>query len=454
MTSIASRQGANSVENPAIGAAALIDALSAIHPKGYDLSLDRIRRVLERLGHPEQRIPPAFHVAGTNGKGSTLAFVRAILEASGKTVHVHTSPHLVHWHERFRIGAAGGGRLVGDAELARAISRVAQANGGEPITIFEILTAAMFVLFSEQPADYCAVEVGLGGRFDATNVIDRPLVSIIAPISLDHQAQLGDTVEKIACEKAGIIKPGCPVVIGPQSGSVTEVLRSIAAERGAPAMIAGQDFSFFEQAGRLVYQDGSGLIDLPLPRLRGRHQLANAATAIAAVRHAGLQLSDEAIEAAMHAVTWPGRLERLKPGRLTALAPAATEIWIDGGHNPAAGMAVATELAELEDRSPMPVVLIAGMLTTKDPVGFFSTFAGLAERVLTVPIHDSEAGHDPDALAGLARAAGLSAEAAGSVTEALEMVAQLHGDAPVRVMITGSLYLLGEVLAENETPPD
>ena len=259
----------------------LIDALSAIHPKGYDLSLDRIRRVLARLGHPENRMPPVLHVAGTNGKGSTIAFSRAILEAAGKSVHVHTSPHLVRWHERFRLGRPGGGVLAGDRELADAIARVADANGGEPITIFEILTGAMFVLFSENPADYALVEVGLGGRFDATNVIDAPLAAIIANISIDHQQQLGTTVEQIAFEKAGIIKPGRPAVIGPQLDSVRELFERIAAERGAQAVVAGRDFTFFEQGGRLVYQDGNGLLDLPLPRLRGRHQHANAATKLA-----------------------------------------------------------------------------------------------------------------------------------------------------------------------------
>ncbi|GIL01771.1 MAG: bifunctional folylpolyglutamate synthase/dihydrofolate synthase [Alphaproteobacteria bacterium] len=448
MTSIAAR------DTLSAGAEALIDSLSAIHPKGYDLSLDRIVRVLDRLGNPQRRIPPAIHVAGTNGKGSTIAFCRAMLEAAGKMVHVHTSPHLVRWHERFRIGRRGGGVLVDDANLERAIARVAEANGGEPVTIFEILTAAMFLLFAEHPADYCAVEVGLGGRFDATNVIDGPLLAVITSIALDHQLQLGDTVERIAFEKAGIIKPGRPVVIGPQSEAVADLLAGIAAERAAPAMIGGRDFTFFEQAGRLVYQDDRGLIDLPLPRLRGRHQLANAATAIAAIRHAGIDIADEAIETAMTTVSWPGRMERLKPGRLAALAPAGAEIWIDGGHNPAAAMVIATELAELEERSPMPVVLVAGMLTTKDPAGFFSTFAGLAERVIAVPIRDSESGHDPVTLARFAEEAGLAAATAASVAEALAAIAGSHGDGPVRVLITGSLYLLGEVLADNATVPE
>lgn len=375
-----------------MSAASLIDALSAIHPKGYDLSLGRILRVLEALGNPQLRIPPVIHVAGTNGKGSTSAFCRAILEAAGKTVHVHTSPHLVNWHERYRLGAPGGGRLVSDALLESTIARVAQANDGAPITVFEILTAAMFVLFSEQPADYCIIEVGLGGRFDATNVIDKPLVSVITSIALDHMAQLGDREELIAFEKAGIIKPGRPVVVSPQLDKVTEVLEKTARERRAPAWFAGQDFSFHEQGGRLVYQDEQGLLDLPLPRLRGQHQFANAATAIAALRFAGLDLPDSAFETGMETVRWPGRMERLKPGPLQALAPARSELWIDGGHNPAAGEVIASELANLEERAPMPVFVIAGMLMTKDPAGFFRAFEGLVERLFTVPIHDSEQG--------------------------------------------------------------
>ncbi len=432
----------------------LIDSLSAIHPKGYDLSLDRIRRVLAELGHPENRMPPTLHVAGTNGKGSTIAFSRAILEAAGKSVHVHTSPHLVRWHERFRLGRPGGGVLAGDPQLRDAIARVAEANGGDPITIFEILTGAMFLLFSENPADYALVEVGLGGRFDATNVIDEPLAAVIANISIDHQQQLGSTVEEIAFEKAGIIKKGRPAVIGPQQESVLEVFDAVIAERGATPVVAGRDFTFFEQGGRLVYQDDHGLLDLPLPRLRGRHQHANASTAIAAIRHAGLAIPDEAYETAMATVSWPGRMERLKEGRLTALVPSAAEIWIDGGHNPSAGSVVASELAELEERAPMPSVLVAGMLTTKDPEGFFSAFDGLVERIFTVPLADSESDFDAQTLAGHARAAGIAAEPTASLDEALKSIEARHDGRPVRVLIVGSLYLVGEALRENGTPPE
>ena len=437
-----------------MSAASLIDALSAIHPKGYDLSLGRILRVLEALGNPQLRIPPVIHVAGTNGKGSTSAFCRAILEAAGKTVHVHTSPHLVNWHERYRLGAPGGGRLVTDALLESTIDRVAQANAGAPITVFEILTAAMFVLFSEHPADYCIIEVGLGGRFDATNVIDKPLVSVITSIALDHMAQLGDREELIAFEKAGIIKPGCPVVVSPQLDKVTEVLEKTARERRAPAWFAGQDFSFHEQGGRLVSQDEQGLLDLPLPRLRGQHQFANAATAIAALRFAGLDLPDSAFETGMETVRWPGRMERLKPGPLQALAPEHSELWIDGGHNPAAGEVIASELANLEERAPMPVFVIAGMLMTTDPAGFFRAFEGLVERLFTVPIHDSEQGFNERELARIAGECGIDAHPCLSVEDALKAIGgMVRPGEPCRILICGSLYLVGEVLRENGEAP-
>jgi len=433
---------------------ALIAELSAIHPKGYDLSLDRIRRVLTRLDEPQRRIPPAIHVAGTNGKGSTTAFCRAILEASGRTVHVHTSPHLVNWTERYRIGAPGGGRLVDDAVLEGAIRRVADANAGEPITVFEILSAAMFMLFSEIPADIAIVEVGLGGRFDATNVIDAPLVSAITQIGMDHEAWLGDTPEKIAFEKAGIIKRGCPVVISPQTDSVREVFERVAEERSAPVFFSGQDFGYHEQAGRFVYKDEKGLMDLPMPRLRGAHQLANAATAIAALRYSGLDLPDQAFERAMDTVRWPGRFERLRPGAIEALAPKGAELWIDGGHNPPAAEAIAAELSAMEERAPMPVFLIAGMLSTKDPSGFFRVFHGVAERVFTVPV-ESDAAFTPMELAGKARANGLEAHACLSVTEALASLSGMLRDGePARILICGSLYLVGAVLRDNGTPPE
>lgn len=434
---------------------ALIDELSSIHPKGFDLSLDRIRNLLSRLGDPQHRIPPAIHIAGTNGKGSTIAFCRAILEAQGKTVHVHTSPHLVRWHERFRLGARGGGTFVDDDVLAGAIERVAAANGGEPITVFEILCAVMFVLFAENPADYSLIEVGLGGRFDATNVIEHPLVSVITNIALDHEAFLGDRVELIAREKAGIIKRGHPVAIGPQTDSVRAILEEAVLDLGAPSLVAGSDFTFFEQGGRFIFQDDTGLLDLPLPRLRGIHQLANAATAIAAMRVSGIPVSESAFERAMETASWPGRMERLKSGKLTRELPEGVELWIDGGHNPAAGSAIAAVLADLDEIAPMPVFLVAGMLTSKQPTGFFEAFTGLAEHVFTVPITTSQAGYPARELAELAAQRGIPASACLSVPDALTAISGLlDAGESARVLICGSLYLVGEVLEKNGTSPE
>jgi dihydrofolate synthase/folylpolyglutamate synthase len=433
-----------------------IERLMALHPKGFDLSLDRIRRLLARLGNPERRLPPVIHIAGTNGKGSAAAFARALLEAAGYGVHVHTSPHLVNWHERYRIGAPGGGRLVEDEALAEAIARVAEANAGETITVFEILTAVGFVLFSEHPADAAVIEVGLGGRFDATNVIPDPAVSVIMPISIDHEAYLGDRVELIAAEKAGIIKPGRPVVIGAQdSDTVLDVLLEAAARLGAPVTVYGQDFLAHEENGRMIYQDESGLLDLSLPRLPGRHQYGNAAAAIAAVKTAGFALSHDAADKAMTGVDWPGRMQRLTQGALVELAPRGAELWLDGGHNPGAGIVVAEALAEQEERFARPLFLIAGMINTKDQTGFFRAFKGIARHVFTVPVTSSEAGVPNTELALRAADAGLSAEPVSSVANALLLLRDTWDDseAPPRIMICGSLYLAGEVLAENGTPP-
>jgi dihydrofolate synthase/folylpolyglutamate synthase len=433
-----------------------IERLMALHPKGFDLSLDRITRLLERLGNPQDRMPPVIHVAGTNGKGSVAAFSRALLEAAGKGVHVHTSPHLVNWHERYRLAAPGGGRLVADEVLAEAIARVAAANRGETITVFEILTAVTFILFSEHPADAVIIEVGLGGRFDATYVVSRPAVSVITPISLDHEAYLGDRVELIAAEKAGIIKPGRPVVVGAQEfDAAQEVLVETARRLGCPVSVYGQDFVAFEENGRMIYQDEQGLMDLSPPRLAGRHQYANAAAAIAAVKAAGFEVTQAAAERAMGEVAWPGRMQRLPQGRLSDLGPSGAEIWIDGGHNPGAGVVVAEALAEQEEKFPRPLFLIAGMINTKDQVGYFRAFHGMVRHVYTVPVTHSEAGVPNDELALRAAEGGLSAEPVGSVANALMLLRDTWNSAetPPRILIGGSLYLVGEVLADNGTPP-
>ncbi|WP_193227724.1 bifunctional folylpolyglutamate synthase/dihydrofolate synthase [Aureimonas psammosilenae] len=433
-----------------------IDALSLKHPKGYDLSLERIRRLLARLGDPHLALPPVIHVAGTNGKGSTVATMRAILEAGGLSVHVHTSPHLVDWRERFRLGRPGErGQLVADGVLAATIARVVEANADEPITIFEILTAAMFVLFAEHPADVALIEVGLGGRLDATNVVERPAASVVTTISLDHQSYLGDTVRQIAAEKAGIVKRGTPVVIGQQGEpDALEVLRSAAQRAFAPVAFYGEDFLAFEEHRRLVYQDAEGLLDLPLPRLAGRHQLANAATAIAALRLAGFSPSERAIEQGLAAVEWPARLQRIQTGLLVEAAVPGAEIWLDGGHNPGAGAAIAEVIADMEERVSRPLFLIAGMLNTKDPAGFFAPFEGIARRVYAVPIASSDAGLSPESLAASANAAGLPAEPATDVLSAIRAISDGWAEeAPPRLLVCGSLYLAGDVLRLSGLAP-
>lgn len=431
----------------------LIDSLMAIHPKGFDLSLGRVTRLLTLLGDPQKKIPPVIHVAGTNGKGSTIAFCRAILEASGYKVHVHTSPHLVNWHERYRLGEDGGGQLATDEVLADAISRVADANAGQPITVFEILSAVMFVLFSEHPADFCLVEVGLGGRFDATNVLENPAVCAITPIALDHQAFLGDTIAKIAFEKAGIIKPGTKVVIGPQQEVAREVIEAKAEECKAQTFIAGQDFDYYEQGGRFIYQDGEGLLDLPMPQLVGEHQLGNAATAIATIRTTGAKVSNEQFETAMKQVSWPGRMGRLKTGTIVDRLGENREIWVDGGHNPAAARVIAQELIRQNKLNNLPTTMICGMLNTKEPKGYFEAFDGLVDKIITVPIQSSDAGVDAEELAKIANQSGLNSMAASSLSEALKILTKSEQKSRQRILFAGSLYLVGDVLKENGTPP-
>jgi dihydrofolate synthase / folylpolyglutamate synthase len=426
--------------------------LLALHPKRIDLSLGRIERLLAALGHPERRLPPVIHVAGTNGKGSTIAFARAVLEAAGKSVHVYTSPNLVRLNERFRLGRPDGGRLVDDAELVDALLECEAGNAGAPITVFEVETAAGFLLFARHPADVLLLEVGLGGRLDATNVVERPLASVITRISLDHHEFLGDTIEQIAAEKAGILKADVAAVISGQSREALAVIERQAARVRAPLAIAGEHWTATEERGRLVYQDDDGLLDLPAPKLYGRHQFENAGAAIAALRRAGLKLPAAAFEAGMVRVDWPARMQRLSQGRLAALLPAQSELWLDGGHNADGGRAVAAALADLEERVPRPLVLIVGMLATKDAAGFLQHFSGLARRVIAVPIaHDKTV--PAAALAGVARDIGIPALARDDLESAIDIAGKLDLEPAPRVLITGSLYLAGEVLAANGTPP-
>jgi dihydrofolate synthase/folylpolyglutamate synthase len=432
---------------------AILTRLLALHPKRIDLSLGRIERLLAALDHPERRLPPLIHVAGTNGKGSTVAFTRAVLEAAGKSVHVYTSPNLVRLNERFRLGREGGGKFVGDAELAEALAECEAKNGDAPITVFEIETAAAFLLFSRNPADVLLLEVGLGGRLDATNVVERPLTSVITRVSIDHREFLGDTLELIAAEKAGILKREVPAVIADQAREALAVIERQAARMHAPLSIAGENWTATEERGRLVYQDGDGLLDLPAPRLYGRHPFENAGTAIAALRASGLKLPVAAFEAGMTRVEWPARMQRLSHGKLSSLLSAESELWLDGGHNADGGRVIAGALADLEERVPRPLVLIVGMLSTKDSEGFLRNFSGLARRVITVPIHQDKAVPAAE-LAEIAGSVGIPSISRDTVESALTVAGRLDLAPAPRVLITGSLYLAGEVLAANGTPPE
>ena len=433
---------------------AIVARLTALHPKRIDLSLDRIERLLAALDHPERKLPPVIHVAGTNGKGSTIAFMRAFLEAAGKRVHVYSSPHLVRFNERYRLGQPGTGVLVSDQELSAALEECERANAGAPITVFEITTAVGLVLFARHPADVLLLEVGLGGRLDATNVVEHPLATVITPISIDHIDFLGDTLEKIANEKAGILKRGTPAIVAAQARDALAAIERLAARLNAPLKIAGEDWTATEERGRLVYQDEAGLLDLPAPKLYGRHQFENAGLAIAALRAIKpFKIAPAAYEAGMVKADWPARLQRLAAGRLVELIPAGSELWLDGGHNPDGGRAIAAALADLEERGSRPLVLIVGMLASKDCAGFLSNFTGLARRMIAVPVPGAEKGLSAEAVADAARAIGLPATSRDNLDEALDAARKLDLDPPPRILITGSLYLAGEVLRENGTLP-
>jgi dihydrofolate synthase/folylpolyglutamate synthase len=429
---------------------AILDRLLSLHPKRIDLVLDRIQRLLAALGHPERSLPPVIHIAGTNGKGSVGAFARAMLEAQGARVHAYTSPHLVHFHERIRLA----GKLIGEDELAATLDACERANAGAPITFFEITTAAAFLAFSRHPADALILEVGLGGKYDATNVIGAPAMTVITPVALDHAEFLGTDLASIAAEKAGIVKPGVPLVVGPQSDVPRDVIARRADALSAPLWLFGQDFFAHQEHGRMVYQDADGLLDLPLPRLAGAHQIENAATAIAALRHARHGWGREpAIETGLRKVEWPARLQRLTRGLLVELAPEGAEIWLDGGHNPHGAEALARAMADLEEKSGKPLYLICGMLKTKDAGGFLSAFRGLACHVSTVPIQGEAASMGAGELYDAARQAGLPASPADDVDDAILQIEAWSRarakDGPPRILVCGSLYLAGRVLEEN-----
>jgi dihydrofolate synthase / folylpolyglutamate synthase len=435
---------------------ALLAEMMLLHPKLIDLSLGRVERLLGKLGHPEKKLPPVVHIAGTNGKGSVTAYLKAMIEAAGKRVHVYTSPHLVRFHERIALaGPDNIARPIGEDALVDVLMRVRAVNDGDDITQFEITTAAAFLAFSETPADVILLEVGLGGRLDATNVIKIPALTIVTPISMDHAEKLGPTLIKIAAEKAGILKRGTTGVISQQTEDVLGVIAAKAQKVGAQLVVWGRDFDAYEQSGRLVVQLDEELLDLPLPALAGRHQIVNAGTAVAAAVKLGrrlpaLGIDEQAIETGLKTVQWPARMQRLTKGVLPAIVGPDVELWLDGGHNPAAGEVLADTLATFEERAPKPVYLVVGMMGQKDALGFLAPFRGLVRSVFTVPIPGAhEAPHSQEKLAEVAQSAGLQAIDRESIIDALQTIAALPAG-PKRVLICGSLYLAGHVLTLQE----
>jgi dihydrofolate synthase/folylpolyglutamate synthase len=419
------------------GSDAILSRLMGLHPKIIDLTLDRMQRLLAALGHPERRVPRVIHVAGTNGKGSTVAMLRAGLESTGARVHVYTSPHLARFHERIRLA----GDLIAEDHLSALLDECEAANGGAPITFFEITTVAAFLAFARVPADWLLLEVGLGGRLDATNVVERPALTVITPVSLDHQQYLGETVGAIAAEKAGILKRGVPCVVGPQMPEGLAAIEARAARLGAPLMVHGEHWHAWEERGRLVFQDEAGLLDLPRPALPGPHQIQNGGAAVMALRRLGL--GEDVCAAAMQRVEWPARMQRLRRGPLASLAPGV-ELWLDGGHNPAGGQALAATLAGM---APRPTWAICGMLNTKDVAGYMRPLAPHLAGLRAVSIPGEKNTLAAAETAAAARTAGILADEAEGVAAALQAIAAR--DPAARVLICGSLYLAGSVLREN-----
>jgi dihydrofolate synthase/folylpolyglutamate synthase len=407
----------------------IVERLHGLYPRLVDLSLDRLRDLLAKLDHPERRLPPVIHVAGTNGKGSTCAFVRAMAEAAGQRVHVYTSPHLVRFNERIRVA----GKLVSDEALAAALEEIERVNAGAPITIFEVITAVAFHLFAQIPADVCVLEVGLGGRGDATNVVDCPAACAITSISLDHREMLGDTLALIAAEKAGIMKHGVPVAVGAQPAEVLDVLLACAGRIGAPVTLRDRDW----QVSARRYRDGRGELLLPEPSLPGAFQFDNAGIAIAALRASGLPMAVAGIASA----EWPARLQRLH-GCLAAMLPPDWELWLDGGHNPGAGVVLGEHLAGWHDRK---LHLVVGMKDSKDAAGFLRPLLSYATTLWAVAEPEQ---HSALSVEAIIAASGDVARPGPRVSDALRALPR--DGAPARVLICGTLYLAGEVLKQDQ----
>ena len=423
----------------------LVARLRAHHPSLIDLSTGRIERLLDALGRPQDRLPPVIHVAGTNGKGSTVAYLRAIGEAAGMKVHALTSPHLVRFVERIRVA----GTLITEDELSVLIDRAEAANAGQPISFFEFTTAVALLAFAETPADLCVIEVGLGGRFDATNVFASPAVTVITPVDYDHLEMLGPELSKIAWEKAGIMRPGRPCVVARQMDEARAVIEAEAEKVGARLLAMGEAFDAFEERGRLRVQTEDALFDLPAPSLFGAHQFDNAGLAVAAALQLGdPRIDDRALGGIARAV-WPARFQRLAAGPLAAkVAARGGDLWLDGGHNPHAGRALAAAVGQLVARDHRPVAMIVGMFARKDADGFFAPFRALSPRIVATTF-DSPNAAPPDELAAAAGRTGLSATTAPTIEAALDQVMSLPGPAP-HVLICGGLHFAGEALAMSQ----
>lgn len=415
----------------------ILSRLMSLHPKIIDLTLDRMHRLLARLGHPERNLPPVIHIAGTNGKGSTQAMLRAGFEAAGKKVHAYTSPHLARFHERIYLA----GDVISEPALSDLLAECETANLGAPITYFEITTCAAFLAFARTPADYCLLEVGLGGRLDATNVIDDPVLTVITPVSYDHPQYLGESLAEIATEKAGILKRGIAGVIAPQDDVALDVIEARARKLGAPLLCYGQQWHVFEERGRLVYQDETGLLDLPLPNLIGAHQVQNAGAVIAVLRHLGF--GEKTIESAITHADWPARMQRLRQGPLIDAARSA-EVWLDGGHNAACGTALAEAVSRLPER---PLYMICGMLNTKDIAGYLAPMVARARALYGVSIPGETATLTAAETVHAAREAKMTASVSPDVLAAVREI--VRQDPNARILICGSLYLAGHILRQN-----
>ncbi|MGA1859225.1 folylpolyglutamate synthase/dihydrofolate synthase family protein [Azospirillum sp. 11R-A] len=433
----------------------VLDRLKGLHPKIIDLSLDRVHRLLAALDHPERKLPPVVHVAGTNGKGSTVAFLRAMLEAAGHRVHVYTSPHLVRFHERIRLGGRQGGRLIDDDHLAALLEECEVANAGNPITFFEVTTVAAFLAFSRVPADVVLLETGLGGRLDATNVVDRPAVTAITRISYDHRQFLGDSLLEIASEKAGIFKPGIPVVLAPQPEA--DALKALNLRANAIAAPI-QSWSVEERPDGFRFESTRRRLDLPMPGLAGAHQITNAGVAIACLDHLPLAVDDEAVRRGLAGVEWPARLQRLTRGPLAESLPAGWELWLDGGHNDSAGEVLARQAVDWSRGQPdegsdggssLPLLLIYGMLSSKDPFEFLGPLAPFTHSLRAVAIPGEEASFTAEESCETANLCGIRDHAAADGVDAALADLVAGRRTPARVLICGSLYLAGTVLAEN-----